>query len=596
MLKQVGKYQILEKVGAGGFGAVYKGRDPFIKRTVAIKTCQSDEEEIRKRFFREAEYAGNLQHKNITTIFDFGVAEDGLPYIVQEFLTGEDLDRRIKRRESTPLVEQLRILADVCDGLEHAHAAGIVHRDIKPGNIRILDDGTVKIMDFGIAKSMMSESSLTQTGITLGTASYLAPEQIRGERVSPRTDIFSFGVMAYEFLTFQRPFTGDQIAAVLHKILNEMPPAPSSLGPNIPAAVDELVLATLAKDPEHRPHSCLEIRERLHEIIRETSGSQLLSTGSIPQPSPRFEGTGRAYTSQSARSSSVSPEPSAGKAGKPAKTGLETSQLLREHMAEGQPARSPANVPLSRAGERTPAISPGPGPVPVEPEERGGAVKILIAAVVILAIGIGIAYFVFLRTPPPTVVPEGPITSVPTAVPAPTSLPAAQTPEPAATAMPTPVAAGHTPTAAPVATTGDVFLRPSHFSDVAVDGVSRGGVSPKGLKVTKLNPGKHTATFSIKGFMSLEREFEVKAGKVTEVTAEFPGRGQLVVSVSNPDVSGAEVWIDGKREGKAPFSKVIPAGAHRVEVKADGYLTEGRAIELPEDDRVKVEVTLKKNQ
>ena len=148
MLTQVGKYQIVEKIGVGGFGTVYKGRDPFIKRNVAIKTCQSEEEEIKKRFFREAEFAGNLHHRNVTTIYDFGVTDDGTPYIVQEFLTGDDLDKAIKKKEPLTLARKLQILIDVCEGLGYAHAAGIINRDIKPANIRILEDGTVKIKDF----------------------------------------------------------------------------------------------------------------------------------------------------------------------------------------------------------------------------------------------------------------------------------------------------------------------------------------------------------------------------------------------------------------------------------------------------------------
>src|SRR5262249_36500224 len=160
MLTQVGKYLIEEKVEVGGFGTVYKGRDPFIKRAVAINPCQSEDEEIKKRFFREAEFAGNLHHRNITTIYDFGVTDDGTPYIVQEFLTGEDLDKLVKKREPMPLKRKLQILIDVCEGLGYAHAAGIIHRDIKPSNVRILEDGTVKLMDFGIAKSMVSQSTL----------------------------------------------------------------------------------------------------------------------------------------------------------------------------------------------------------------------------------------------------------------------------------------------------------------------------------------------------------------------------------------------------------------------------------------------------
>src|SRR5215468_4179352 len=263
MLTQVGKYQIVEKIGVGGFGSVYKGRDPFIKRLVAIKTCQSDEEEIKKRFFREAEFAGNLQHRNITTIYDFGVTDDGVPYIVQEFLTGEDLDKKIKRRDPMPLSLKVKILLDVCEGLGYAHTNGIIHRDIKPSNIRMLENGTVKIMDFGIAKSMVSQSTLTQTGITLGTASYLAPEQIRGEAVDPRTDIFSLGVLAYELLTGQKPFTGDHISTVLYKILNETPTHPHELDAQISAPIGDTVMQAIEKDRTKRPASCADFREEL---------------------------------------------------------------------------------------------------------------------------------------------------------------------------------------------------------------------------------------------------------------------------------------------------------------------------------------------
>src|SRR5215468_3544441 len=160
MLEKIGKYEILEQIGVGGFGAVYRGRDPFIKRTVAIKTCQVNDEEIKHRFFREAELAGNLHHRNITTIYDFGV-ENGIPYIVQEFLTGEDLDKIIKRADKLPVSRKVEILMAIADGLGYAHQHSIIHRDIKPANIRVLEDGSVKIMDFGIAKSLATASNLT---------------------------------------------------------------------------------------------------------------------------------------------------------------------------------------------------------------------------------------------------------------------------------------------------------------------------------------------------------------------------------------------------------------------------------------------------
>ncbi|MEM7584482.1 MAG: serine/threonine-protein kinase [Acidobacteriota bacterium] len=199
-MESIGKYKIEKKIGSGGFGEVFKGYDPFIKRHVAVKTCISSDEEIRNRFFQEAEIAGNLQHRNITTVYDFGIHE-GLPYLIQEYLSGEDLDSKIKRRDFLPYPEKLYYLLQIARGLAKAHAKGVIHRDIKPANIRVLEDGTVKIMDFGIAKLAQQESGLTQTGMTLGTAAYLAPEQIRGEAVDTATDIFSFGVLAYELLT-----------------------------------------------------------------------------------------------------------------------------------------------------------------------------------------------------------------------------------------------------------------------------------------------------------------------------------------------------------------------------------------------------------
>ncbi len=257
----------------GGFGTVYKGRDPFIKRAVAIKTCQSEEEEIKKRFFREAEFAGNLHHRNITTIYDFGVTDDGTPYIVQEFLTGDDLDKLARKSDPLPLRRKLEILADVCEGLGYAHAAGIIHRDIKPSNVRILEDGTVKIMDFGIAKSMVSQSTLTQTGITLGTASYLAPEQIRGEDLDPRTDIFSLGVLAYELVAGSKPFTGDHISTVLYKIMNEQPAAPSVQVPGLPRGLDALVLKALEKDRTRRYSSCGEMKADVVAVLGSLSDS-----------------------------------------------------------------------------------------------------------------------------------------------------------------------------------------------------------------------------------------------------------------------------------------------------------------------------------
>src|SRR3972149_134815 len=221
---RVGKYEIAEQIGVGGFGTVYKAWDPFIQRWVALKTCSATDAEATQRFFREAQLAGALQHPNITLIYDFGI--DGkTPYFVQEFLSGTDLDDLLASRTVT-LDGMLAILLQVCSGLDYAHSRGIVHRDIKPANVRVLEDGTIKIMDFGIAKSMEAESRLTQTGVALGTAGYLAPEQLSGKPLDPRTDLFSLGVMAYEMVTGVRPVSGPHLSNVIYQILNQDPVPP----------------------------------------------------------------------------------------------------------------------------------------------------------------------------------------------------------------------------------------------------------------------------------------------------------------------------------------------------------------------------------
>src|SRR5512143_393275 len=270
--EKIGKYDITGKIGSGGLRAVYSGRDPYIKRTVAIKTCQLNDEEIKSRFFREAELAGNLHHRHITTIYDFGV-ENGIPLLVQEFLSGEDLDKKIKRGDPLPLYRKVEILAAITDGLAYAHNAGIIHRDIKPANVRILDDGSVKIMDFGIAKSLQSESNLTQTGITLRTSAYLAPEQIRGEPVDPRTDIFSLGILAYELLTYRKPFRGEHLSTVLYKILNETPEPIEAVAPDAPPALVAAVNRAMEKQRESRYASMDALKQDLLKIGRELAGA-----------------------------------------------------------------------------------------------------------------------------------------------------------------------------------------------------------------------------------------------------------------------------------------------------------------------------------
>jgi len=266
-VERLGKYEIVDKIGVGGFGVVYKGTDPFIKRPVAIKTCSAEDQETRERFLREAEIAGNLQHRNIVTVFEFGYQE-GTPYLVQEFLSGEDLDHKIRRGDAISIPTKIDWLVDIARGMAFAHERGVVHRDIKPANIRILDDGHVKILDFGIAKVAQQQSNLTQAGVTLGTASYLAPEQIRGEPVDPRTDVFSFGVLAYELLSYEKPFRAQEISALFYKLLNEQPASIAARAPGTPIELVHLVERCLQKNPANRFSPTQELVKALEKIQR----------------------------------------------------------------------------------------------------------------------------------------------------------------------------------------------------------------------------------------------------------------------------------------------------------------------------------------
>ena len=284
-MERIGKYEILDRIGVGGFGVVYKGYDPFIKRFVAVKTCTSDDEEIRTRFHQEAEIAGNLQHRNVVTVYDFGV-QDGVPYLVQEYLTGEDLDRKIKTRAPLSYPEKLLYLVQVARGLEYAHSKGVIHRDIKPANIRILEDGTAKIMDLGIAKLQQQQSGLTQTGMTLGTAAYLAPEQIRGEPVNQRTDIFSYGILAYELLTYERPYGGEVLSTVLYQILNHTPRPIGAHWPDCPAELAAIVERCLEKEPARRFLSCSELLRDLDALLRKQRSQRALADSSGTRPLP----------------------------------------------------------------------------------------------------------------------------------------------------------------------------------------------------------------------------------------------------------------------------------------------------------------------
>lgn len=267
-LRQLGRYEIVSAIGKGAMGVVYRAVDPMLQRTVAVKTVNlflDDEElaEYEARFYQEAKAAGRLNHPNIVTIYDVG-KEGKVAYMAMEFLEGRELKALLADKKPLPLSTALDIAAQVADGLAYAHENDIVHRDIKPANIMILKSGLAKIMDFGIARMRTSEVR-TQTGVLLGSPPYMSPEQVLGRRADHRSDIFSLGVVLYQMLTGERPFTGTEMSAIMYNVVHLSPRAPSQLNPEVPDILNFVVAKALAKAPDARYQSTADFANDLRE-------------------------------------------------------------------------------------------------------------------------------------------------------------------------------------------------------------------------------------------------------------------------------------------------------------------------------------------
>jgi predicted Zn-dependent protease len=267
-LKKLGKYEVLGELGHGAMGVVYRARDPIINRLVALKTITTglaSDPALLQRFYREAQSAGGLQHPNIVTIYDMGEAAE-LPYIAMELVEGENLEQLIARKTALPMTLKLVYAMQACRALDYAHKRGIVHRDIKPGNVMLGKDGTVKVVDFGIARVL--ETSKTQTGMLIGTFAYMSPEQYHGEHADERSDIWSFGILLYELLCYQRPFTGPTPASLMNGICNEEPTPLSKYLPDCPPELQVVMSKILQKSPEERYQSMEDVLLELDPVLR----------------------------------------------------------------------------------------------------------------------------------------------------------------------------------------------------------------------------------------------------------------------------------------------------------------------------------------
>jgi eukaryotic-like serine/threonine-protein kinase len=276
------RYQIGGVLGRGGMAEVHRGRDLRLNREVAVKVLRSDlarDPSFQVRFRREAQAAASLNHPAIVAVYDTGedrTATGATPYIVMEYVEGDTLRDVLRREGRLRPAKAMELAADICGALDFSHRNGIVHRDVKPGNVMITPDGAVKVMDFGIARAVSdSAATMTSTAAVIGTAQYLSPEQARGEGVDARSDVYSLGCLLYELVTGAPPFTGDSPVSVAYQHVREDPRLPSSINPAIPPELDAIVMKAMAKNPANRYQSAADMRS---DLLRAVAGQRVEAT------------------------------------------------------------------------------------------------------------------------------------------------------------------------------------------------------------------------------------------------------------------------------------------------------------------------------
>jgi serine/threonine-protein kinase len=464
-LEKLGRYEIIGELGHGAMGVVYKARDPLIDRTVAIKTIgldmsREESEAFERRFYREAKSAGRLNHSNIVTIHDVG-KNDAVAYIAMEFLPGRSLREILDSGVVLPPEKIADIAAQVADGLAYAHENGIVHRDVKPPNIMVLDSGLVKITDFGIA--LLPAGSRTLAGTVFGSPKYMSPEQVVGGDVDGRADIYSLGAVLYEMLTGLPPFAGGDLNAVLVQVINETPPAPGSRNKSIAPAFDYIVAKAMAKNRDDRYANALAMASDLRNF-------RDLQLPSVVTHEPHSATTARSPDTASAR---------------PAVAADETAHRQRPNLViYGVPAALVAVLAgwamLSmRASDRT------------EPAARdNSAAETLVGA-----------------TPVSPELPRQEREQVERSAP---SQPG--TPSQTAPSVPKRTPAAATPTAR-------LALAVSPWGEVYVDG-SRKGISPP-LAEIKLAPGKHTVEIRNTTFQPYTKTVQLEAKSHLKIKHKF---------------------------------------------------------------------------
>ena len=626
-MRQLGRYQILAELGRGAMGVVYRALDPAIGRPLAVKTIRLEEitdpqerARLRERLMREAQAAGILSHPGIVAIYDVGQEEE-MAYIAMEFVSGVSLDRLLMGEPPDP-VTILKVLEQTAAALDYAHKKGIVHRDIKPANLMLGEDGIVKVTDFGVAKISTSQH-LTQAGTVIGTPNYMSPEQIQGREVDGRADQFSLAVIAYEMLTGEKPFFGDQLTTVLYKIVSESPTPPHHLNPTLSWAAGMVLAKALAKEPADRYPSCTDFMSALVAALNTKKdwrplphgASQNLPTAVVtPRPGLALvrEGPEKAApppTVAPAVPPRVERRLAWGIAGAVV-AGLAVGSLVfwaAQQWLGGEPPRQVASAPAEGsplAGTPRPSPMPPSVPEPAPPELPGTQP---------------------VQPPPeetqaepthpgPETAQLGPETAKPT--------PESATPA-SETAKPMPEAAGPVPETAkpvpetvkpvpettperpaPLVTTPPARTPrpvPSPPVEQPIQVVTR----PPGAQVVPDNnptltckspcsmrmlPGRHTLAVTMAGHRREMRIFEVTAQPLELFVNLTPATGRVRIESDPP---GAAIQVDGQaRSERTPATLVLPAGRHRLTVSRNGGRLD-REVEVRDGGLVLVNFSLR---
>jgi serine/threonine-protein kinase len=550
-VQQVGRYQIVSELGRGAMGIVYKAQDPAIGRTIAIKSIRlqdlTDETErarLRERLFREAQSAGILSHPNIVTIYDIA-EENGMAYIFMEFVNGPPLERMLKVEQTPDKETLLSILRQTAAALDYAHKKGIVHRDIKPANIMIHEDGTAKITDFGVAKIMSQQ--MTLSGAIMGTPSYMSPEQVESTAITGAADQFSLGVIAYEALTGEKPFAAEYMPTLLFKIVREDPLPPQRLNSTLSPQVDVVLSKALAKLPADRFETCADFINALATACNANPAWTPLPRGTSPNM-PTVDGEGD----------------------------------LSETIADTRPPVSAADT---ADDDVTRGIPPPPPPAPtvpvaiplrtlqIEPESGGHGFRNVLLSIATVAV-LALVIFVATRKPgsrqeaaDPASAPPAPISQpapLEAAAPMETAPPAAAVPADPKPAEPAPQpqkVAAVTPPVLPAPQEASFQLTTSPAGASAT--FDNSGIECTTPCNVTLRAGRHTFVLRHSGFRETQKIISIPrdTGLIVDLV---PMTGTLNL-VTNP--AGLTVLIDGREHSqKTPVSLTLPVGPHKIQV------------------------------